>query len=344
MLEAAHAGVPLVVVTADRPARLRGTSANQTTDQVGHLRRRWSADARRAAGDARPRRRSRPAVAGRTCNVQLDEPLVPGTGAPQPAARRPPTPASTTAGRRAGRPDGGRGRRRTPRTRLAAVGPAHRRGRRRRRRPAGAGARRAGGWPLLAEPTSGSRTGANAIRTYRLLLGDRPRPTRIERVVVFGHPTLSPPGDPAAGPRRRRGGRRAGRAAPGPDRPFRGRRASSARSARRRQPDDPAWLEEWRAADARGRRAGSTPCSPAEPGLTPHDVAGAVAPRAAARRAAVRRRLEPDPRPRPDGAALPRSATAGWWSPTAAWPASTAPSRPRSAPRSAGRTAAGRSR
>ena len=35
VLEAAHAGVPLVVVTADRPARLRGTDANQTTDQVG---------------------------------------------------------------------------------------------------------------------------------------------------------------------------------------------------------------------------------------------------------------------------------------------------------------------
>lgn len=35
VLEAAHAGIPLVVVTADRPARLRGTSANQTTDQVG---------------------------------------------------------------------------------------------------------------------------------------------------------------------------------------------------------------------------------------------------------------------------------------------------------------------
>src|SRR4051812_26401154 len=34
MLEAAHAGVPLIAVTADRPARLRGTGANQTTDQV----------------------------------------------------------------------------------------------------------------------------------------------------------------------------------------------------------------------------------------------------------------------------------------------------------------------
>src|SRR4051795_1224028 len=35
VLEAHHARVPLVVVTADRPARLRGTDANQTTDQVG---------------------------------------------------------------------------------------------------------------------------------------------------------------------------------------------------------------------------------------------------------------------------------------------------------------------
>lgn len=32
VLEAAHAGVPLVAVTADRPAALRGTGANQTTD------------------------------------------------------------------------------------------------------------------------------------------------------------------------------------------------------------------------------------------------------------------------------------------------------------------------
>ncbi|WP_407939657.1 thiamine pyrophosphate-binding protein [Nocardioides anomalus] len=35
VLEACHARVALVAVTADRPARLRGTDANQTTDQVG---------------------------------------------------------------------------------------------------------------------------------------------------------------------------------------------------------------------------------------------------------------------------------------------------------------------
>ena len=47
-------------------------------------------------------------------------------------------------------------------------------------------------WPLFAEPSSGSRNGANALRCYRLLLdGDLGR--RIERVVVAGHPTLSRP-------------------------------------------------------------------------------------------------------------------------------------------------------
>ncbi|MGA8993635.1 MAG: thiamine pyrophosphate-binding protein, partial [Nocardioidaceae bacterium] len=35
VLEAAHAGVPLVLLTADRPARLRGSNANQTTEQAG---------------------------------------------------------------------------------------------------------------------------------------------------------------------------------------------------------------------------------------------------------------------------------------------------------------------
>jgi len=47
-------------------------------------------------------------------------------------------------------------------------------------------------WPLLAEPTSGSRTGTHALRTYRLLLGTS-LGEQIERVIVTGHPTVSRP-------------------------------------------------------------------------------------------------------------------------------------------------------
>jgi 2-succinyl-5-enolpyruvyl-6-hydroxy-3-cyclohexene-1-carboxylate synthase len=46
VLEAHHAGVPLLVLTADRPHELRGTGANQTTSQPGIFggSTRWSAD------------------------------------------------------------------------------------------------------------------------------------------------------------------------------------------------------------------------------------------------------------------------------------------------------------
>ena len=56
---------------------------------------------------------------------------------------------------------------------------------RRRRPPARSGA------PLLAEVASGARFGPNLVAAYRELLVTGNFGDRVERVVVFGHPTLS---------------------------------------------------------------------------------------------------------------------------------------------------------
>ncbi len=251
VLEAAHAGLPLVVVTADRPARLRGTNANQTTDQVGIFGR-LVASVDLAAGETPPALDPAGPV---HLNVQLDDPLVPedrwsphveaGTWL---APRRPAELTTLSIG---------------PRTVVIAgddAGP-----------PARVLAQQAN-WPLLAEPTSGSRTGENALRCYRLLL-DGELGRRIERVVVFGHPTLSRPVS-----------RLLGRddvtvvAAPGAgvwnERPFavHTRLEGFAEPA---EPDDPAWLEEWREADRAVARKLDALLA-AEEGVTPHAVAGAV--------------------------------------------------------------------
>jgi 2-succinyl-5-enolpyruvyl-6-hydroxy-3-cyclohexene-1-carboxylate synthase len=50
---------------------------------------------------------------------------------------------------------------------------------------------RSGGWPLLAEVSSGARFGPNLIVAYRELLQSADFGGQVERVIVFGHPTLS---------------------------------------------------------------------------------------------------------------------------------------------------------
>ena len=266
MLEAAHAGVCLVAVTADRPARLRGTGANQTTDQVGifgplvpavdisgvvpdvsvHL-----------GPDLERKRQGLP----RHLNLQLEEPLVPGdrwTDLPE---------APESEVRRGWRSEEGDGEPTAiplgPRTVVVAgddAGP-----------PARMLAERAG-WPLLAEPTSGSRTGTHAIRTYRLLLGSG-LAGDVERVVVLGHPTLSRPVS-----------RLLARddvevwSVPGPGvwsrRPFEVDREVA--SLRVDQDPDTRWLDRWREADARVSHDLDALLA-AEASLTAYDVAGAVA-------------------------------------------------------------------
>ncbi len=194
VLEAVHAGVPLVVVSADRPARLRATGANQTTDQVGIFGPLVPTyDVAEVADlDAIPW----DAPGTLHVNVRLEEPLVPtgsvvstlrdasslgssGQGprlAPQPAA-------SVVEVRGRPRPSLETTLPRGPRTVVVAGDDAGPRAR--------VLAERAG-WPLLAEPSSGARRGANALRTYRLLLGTG-LGAEIERVVVLGRPTLSRP-------------------------------------------------------------------------------------------------------------------------------------------------------
>ena len=158
----------------------------------------------------------------------------------------------------------------------STLGPAHGRGRRRRRRAAGAGARRAGAAGRCSPSRPAARApGDNAIRCYRLLLGGRSA-AEVERVVVFGHPTLSPPGHAAAGrATTSRCSRRRARGA-WTERPFpvaqHARRPAGGRGGRR--------LRLARRAGGPRTDASAPPLDAllaAEPDLTPYEVAGAVA-------------------------------------------------------------------
>ncbi|WP_369796647.1 2-succinyl-5-enolpyruvyl-6-hydroxy-3-cyclohexene-1-carboxylic-acid synthase [Cellulomonas sp. URHE0023] len=203
VLEAHHSGLPLVVLTADRPHELRGTGANQTTEQVGVFGPavRLCLDLPAPDGrsdEARDLRRTvaralAAATGARTgdpgpvhLNVAFREPLVPGPGAwPEPSTvglthvqARPvaavlPTVEPSPGGRRGGAPT------------IVVAGD-----------DAGLLARRlaeANGWPLLAEPSSGARGGANAIAAYVHLLQHPLLGGSVRRVVVLGRPTLSRP-------------------------------------------------------------------------------------------------------------------------------------------------------
>ncbi|WP_372736235.1 2-succinyl-5-enolpyruvyl-6-hydroxy-3-cyclohexene-1-carboxylic-acid synthase [Nocardioides sp.] len=253
MLEAVHAGVPIVAVTADRPERLRGTSANQTTEQVGVFG--WLVPVVDAAEGDQISIGPGPLH----LNVQFDEPLVPedrwspqisvappvAPSLAQPPAHQSPEPELLELG---------------PRTVVVAGDDAG---------PPARMLAEAAGWPLLAEPSSGSRTGTHALRCYRLLLaGDLG--ARIERVVVAGHPTLSRPVSRLLG---RQDVEVIDLSAGGFTRPFTVDRALVA--ARVAGAADPAWLAEWQAADASVGRLLDALLA-AEPGLTPYEVAGAV--------------------------------------------------------------------
>ncbi|WP_251153465.1 2-succinyl-5-enolpyruvyl-6-hydroxy-3-cyclohexene-1-carboxylic-acid synthase [Cellulosimicrobium sp. Marseille-Q4280] len=200
VLEAHHAGVPLVLLTADRPHELRGTGANQTTDQVGIFGSAVRLVVDQPAPDGRDGElRDLLAVATRALAaatgartgapgpVHLDlayrEPLVPvsalGAADVDPATagvRRTGVVPALVSGPRQGWPTG--------RTVVVAGDGA------------GAVARElaeARGWPLLAEPSSGAVGGPNAVPAASLVLGVAELADDVEEVVVLGRPTLTRP-------------------------------------------------------------------------------------------------------------------------------------------------------
>lgn len=207
VLEAAHSGTPLVLLTADRPPELRGTGANQTVDQLGlyggavRLFVELGTPGERAGDNATWRStvcRVLSAALGDLggaagpvhVNVSLREPLVPdddeGTGGwVEPLDGRPggapwtrrvapapgPAPADDLPARTVVVLGDG-----PPGPAAAALALARRRG-----------------WPVVAEPSSGARPAAEVLLVPELLLGasawvDAHRP---DRVLVVGRPTLS---------------------------------------------------------------------------------------------------------------------------------------------------------
>ncbi|HTL41662.1 MAG TPA: 2-succinyl-5-enolpyruvyl-6-hydroxy-3-cyclohexene-1-carboxylic-acid synthase, partial [Pseudolysinimonas sp.] len=181
VLEAAHSGVPLVLLTADRPAELIGIGANQATVQPGifggaarvvevaapvegadH-----GADAVRVAGEILD------GIAGPVqANLAFREPLSAPVDVPEVTAGDWTAPESSGAEQL--HPE--------PGTVVIAGSNAG---------PEAEAAARALGAPLLAEVASGARFGPNLVPAYRELLRDPAFGGEVRRAVVFGHPTLS---------------------------------------------------------------------------------------------------------------------------------------------------------
>lgn len=190
VMESFHSGVPMLLLTADRPPELRGVGANQATTQKGLFQPwvrdqidapvpgdgDWSGLAERAVAAAVGAQKVPHALAGVAGPVHLNLPFrEPLSGSfPDIVAVEGPAPRVL----RAEPHELHRG----PRTVVVAGADA------------GADAEEiahAGGWPLIAEIVSGARFGRQIVHGYRRLLSRADLGARIERVVVFGHPTLS---------------------------------------------------------------------------------------------------------------------------------------------------------
>ncbi|MGW5265308.1 2-succinyl-5-enolpyruvyl-6-hydroxy-3-cyclohexene-1-carboxylic-acid synthase [Microbispora sp. NPDC004025] len=202
VIEASESGVPLLLLTADRPPELRGTGANQTIDQVKLYGSavRWFAEV--GVPEERPgqvaywrslvcracQRAAGPPDPGPVhLNVAFREPLIPdgdaswcepldgdAAGSWMRARVAPPSAALHIPPTRRGVLVVGDGAANVRRY-VAAAGMA--------------------GWPVLSEPNGGGRYGDHAISTYHFLLGDQEWADahRPDVVVTLGRPGLSRP-------------------------------------------------------------------------------------------------------------------------------------------------------
>jgi 2-succinyl-5-enolpyruvyl-6-hydroxy-3-cyclohexene-1-carboxylate synthase len=185
VLEAHHSGVPLIVLTADRPVELRGIGSNQTTVQPGIfgdlVRADWDAPAPVGAPDEPGAAADLAELAVRASsdgpvhvNLAYREPLSGAVEVPSGLL-----PAAPMSRRRDAHevidlhPDD-----------ATVVIAGH-----------GAGARAeelavALGAPLIAEVSSGARFGRHVVVAYRDVLRG-PHGEAVGRAIVLGHPTLS---------------------------------------------------------------------------------------------------------------------------------------------------------
>ena len=188
VLEAHHAGIPIILLTADRPAELRGIGSNQTTDQVGIFGPAvgWIRDVEAPShtgfefslpGELAHEAFS--AAAGHSgqpgpvqLNLSFREPLS-GPVEELPTIEHHDWPEVLRDGATIER---------SPHT-VVIAGDAS--------GPEAEALAHELGVPLIAEVSSGSRFGPNLVVAYRQLLRDDDFGGRIERAIVFGHPTLS---------------------------------------------------------------------------------------------------------------------------------------------------------
>jgi 2-succinyl-5-enolpyruvyl-6-hydroxy-3-cyclohexene-1-carboxylate synthase len=177
VLEAAHSGVPLILLTADRPSELIGIGANQATVQPGMFGR----AARLIEVDGSAPDADAPAVVAEILdgigepvhvNVAFREPLSSPVELPLVSKRARAAVAAPPATVVALQPHT---------VVIAGTGAG----------PDAEATARALNAPLLAEVASGARFGPNLVPAYRELLRDPEFGGRVNRAIVFGHPTLS---------------------------------------------------------------------------------------------------------------------------------------------------------